>query len=92
MDITRVDILDVDKLERKHNVRVQEVFEVMQNNPRIRFLEKGQHPSEDVYVAYGRAGSGRYVVVFFIYKLSRVALVSSAREMEQKERRQYGRK
>lgn len=52
----------------------------------------GQYPEEDVYVAYGRAESGRYLILFFIYKLSRVALVISAREMDQKERRQYGRK
>ena len=84
--------MDEDKLERKHNVRAQEVFQVMRSNPRIRFLEKGQHPNEDVYVAYGRATSGRYLVVFFIYKLSRIALVISAREMEAKERKQYGRK
>jgi uncharacterized DUF497 family protein len=92
MDIVQVKILDEEKLERKHNVRGYEVFDVMRSQPRIRFLEKGQHPDEDVYVAYGRATSGRYIVVFFIYKLSRVALVISAREMESKERRQYGRK
>ncbi len=92
MEIARVDILDGDKLERKHGVRAHEVRQVMHSQPRIRFLEKGQRPDEDVYVAYGRAESGRYLVVFFIYKLSRVALVMSAREMEAKERKQYGRK
>lgn len=39
-----------------------------------------------------RANSGRYLVVFFIYKLNRVALVISAREMDDKERKRYGRK
>jgi len=52
MDILRVDILDQDKLERKHNVRANEVYDVMRSEPRIRFLEKGQHPNEDAYVAY----------------------------------------
>ncbi len=92
MDIVRVDILDADKLERKHDVQSHEVYEAMAGKPRIRFLERGQYPDEDVYVAYGRTESGRYIVVFFIHKLSRVALVISAREMNQKERRQYGRK
>lgn len=34
MDIVRVDILDEDKLERKHNVRDYKVYQVMRNNPR----------------------------------------------------------
>jgi uncharacterized DUF497 family protein len=33
-----------------------------------------------------------HLVVFFIYKLSRVALVLSARDMDDKERKRYGRK
>ncbi len=33
----------------------------------------------------------RYLVVFFIYKLSREALILSARDMDDKERRSYAR-
>ena len=92
MDITQVDILDEEKLESKHNVRSHEVFEVIRNQPRIRFSARGKVPGEDVYAAYGQTEGGRYLTVFFIYKLSRTALVISARDMDQKERKRYGRK
>ena len=92
MDIVRVDILDEDKLESKHQVDVDEVRAVFANKPRIRFVEHGRYQGEDVYAAYGRTDEGRYVSVFFILKLSRVALVLSARNMDTKERRRYGRK
>lgn len=92
MNITRVDILDEDKLERKHSVHEEEVREVFRSNPRIRFIASGHYQGEDVYAAYGQAESGRYLAVFFVYKLSRVALVLSARTMDQKERKRYGRK
>lgn len=36
MDIARVDILDADKLERKHDVQSYEVYEAMGGKPRIR--------------------------------------------------------
>jgi uncharacterized DUF497 family protein len=92
MEIVRVQILDEDKLERKHNVLQHEVFEVMHSRPRIRFSERGKSSGEDVYAAYGRTESGRYLVLFFIYKSTRVALVISARDMDDKERRAYARK
>lgn len=92
MDITRIDILDPDKLERKHNVQRYEVFEAMRGNPRIRFSQRGKRRGENVYTAYGRTDEGRYLVVFFIYKTTRVALVLSARDMDESERKRYARK
>jgi len=92
MDILQVDILDEDKLESKHGVRESEAREVFRSEPRIRFVERGKYRGEDVYAAYGQTESGRYLAVFFIYKLSRVALVLSARDMDGKERKRYGRK
>jgi uncharacterized DUF497 family protein len=92
MDITHIDILDEGKLERKHNVRADEVREVFRSKPRIRFIANGHYRGEDVYAAYGQTAEGRYLTVFFVYKLSRVALVLSARAMEHKERKRYGRK
>ena len=50
------------------------------------------NPDEVVDVLFGQSGSGRYVVVFFVYKKTREALVLSAREMDRKERKQYERK
>jgi hypothetical protein len=58
----------VDKLAYKHNVTIEAIEEVLHNRPQIRFLEKGKRVNEDVYVALGRSGSGRYLAVMFIYK------------------------
>jgi uncharacterized DUF497 family protein len=43
-------------------------------------------------VALGRTDAGRYLSVLFIYKLSKEALILSARDMARKERRIYGKK
>ncbi|WP_446008021.1 BrnT family toxin [Candidatus Electrothrix sp.] len=45
---------------------------------------------EDLYYAYGRTDGGRYVFVVFIYKRTREALIISARDMDRKERKYYG--
>lgn len=82
----------VDKLIIKHGVERYEVEEVLSNRPRIRFVEKGDQEGEDVYLAQGQSDAGRYLIVFFIYKTTQEVLVLSARDMEPKERRQYGRK
>lgn len=82
-----------DKLEKKHNVTCQEAREVLLNNPRIRFAEKGHTKGEDVYVAFGKTFGGRYLAVFFIYKpANKTAIIISARDMTDKERKSYGRK
>ncbi|HBY98106.1 MAG: BrnT family toxin [Ardenticatenaceae bacterium] len=92
MDIAWVDVLDEDKLERKHHVHAYEAEEVLLSRPRVYFVEKGRIEGEDVYLALGRTEAGRYLAVFFIYKQDRVALVISAREMDAKERRRYAKK
>jgi len=40
----------------------------------------------------GQTKAGRYLVVFFVYKKTREALVLSARDMDRKERKHYERK
>jgi uncharacterized DUF497 family protein len=82
----------VDKLIRKHQVETYEVEEVLENNPKIRFVDKGEREGEDVYLALGRTDAGRYLAVLFIYKQTREALIMSARDMAHKERKQYGEK
>ena len=83
----------VDKIAYKHNVSVDEVEEVFNNSPQIRFLEKGHRRDEDVYVALGRTDSGRYLAVMFIYKpQGKQVLILSARDMAMKERSLYGKK
>lgn len=83
----------LDKLEWKHRVSEEEVHEALRHrNLKILFDERGKMEDEDVYLALGRAKSGRYLSVFFVYKKSRDAIVISARDMAAKERRLYGKK
>jgi len=81
-----------DKLGFKHNVTMEEVEQALNNKPKFRFVEKGERKGEDVYMALGRTGSGRYLAILFIYKRTKEALIVSARDMADKERKQYGKK
>lgn len=82
----------VDKLAFKHHVDIQEVEEIFAGAPRFRYVEKGERESEDVYIALGKTDSGRYLTVLFIHKKTKDALILSARDMAEKERKMYGRK
>ena len=83
----------IEKLARKHNVTEQEARQVLLGNPRIRFAENGYTENEDVYAAFGQTFGGRYLSVFFVYKPdNKTAIIISARDMSQKERKSYGRK
>jgi len=82
----------VDKLERKHRVTVEEVEEALNNKPRIRFVEKGERKGEDVYMGLSQTDDGRYLAILFVYKRTKEALILSAREMAEKERKRYGKK
>ena len=82
----------IEKLEVKHGVSQSEVREVLNSKPRFRFIEKGHRPDEDVYSASGQTEEGRYLIVFFVYKKDKRALILSAREMEHTERKTYAKK
>jgi uncharacterized DUF497 family protein len=77
------------KIEEKHGVSESEVYEVLRSSPLIRRAEKGKIKGEHVYAAYGQADSGRYLMIFFIYKGKGAALPISARDMSFAERRYY---
>ena len=79
----------VEKLVQKHGVQQQEVREVFANLPQFRFVEKGHRPDENVYAALGQTDAGRYLIIFFVYKKDRRALILSARDMTHAERRKY---
>ena len=81
----------VEKLAVKHHVTQDEVEEVFVNRPLYRFVEAGHRPGEDVYAARGQTDAGRYLIVFFLCKPEHLALILSARDMDQKERRRYER-
>ncbi len=71
----------------------REARQVLLNQPRIRFAEKGHQEGKDVYAAFGQTFGGRYLAVFFIYEPdTAIAVVISARDMSAKERKSYGRK
>ena len=81
----------IEKLEWKHNVQPREVTEVFVNKPGFRFVEKGHRSGENVYAAMGQTYTGRYLIVFFIYKKDKRAFILSARNMTDRERRIYER-
>lgn len=95
MRITRIIWLRqyVVKLEAKHGVYTDEVRQALMSAPRIRRIGKGKsQEGEDLYVAYGRTESARYLTIFFIHKSEDEALIISARDMDGKERKSYGKK
>ena len=80
----------VRKLSLKHQVEVDEVQELLvDGKPHIRYVKKGLQKGEDLYMALGQLESGRYLIVFYIKKPDRKALVISARDMDDKERNLY---
>ncbi|GAK59672.1 hypothetical protein U27_06657 [Candidatus Vecturithrix granuli] len=79
----------VDKLAWKHHVMPRELEEVLFDNLLYRKVQKGHIPGEDLYAALGQTDAGRYLIVFFVYKTTREALLISARDMSRQERRQY---
>lgn len=81
-----------DKLLQKHGVLAEEVEEVLFDSPMIRFIERGHYEGENLYAAYGQTETGRYLTVFFILKPNQQALIISARDMDQKERKSYGKR
>ncbi len=82
----------VDKLVSKHRVSSLEIEEVFAGKPKFRFVEKGKRKGENVYLGLGQTDAGRYLSVLFILKQTKEALILSARDMADRERKMYGRK
>ena len=83
----------VDKIQWKHQVTPHEVEEVLFRNPSIAFKEKGRRNiQENVYIALGTTESGRYLFVLFLLKLTKEALILTARDMTISERKYYEKK
>ena len=81
----------VDKLATKHGVTVEEVEDVFDSVPHVRKVGKGRTKGEDVYTALGQTVGGRYLIIYFIRKLSGAILPISARDMDGGERDYYAR-
>lgn len=94
MEVREIIWLDafVEKLWRKHRVRIEEVEEVLAGRPQVRRVARGDVAGEDVYSAMGQTGGGRNLIVFFVLKTGARALVISARDMRPKERHRYAKK
>lgn len=71
-------------------VSIEEVEQVFSNRPRIQRIERGRVRGEDLYRILGRTDSGCYLAAFFIYKEGGKALIVSAREMSEREKKNYG--
>lgn len=82
----------LNKLQWKHHVSEEEVYELLRKHPKVYFMEKGNVEGENVYLALGQTDAGRYLSIFFIYKKNKDVIVLSARDMAKKERRLYEKK
>ncbi len=82
----------VEKIETKHGVAKDEVQDVLIHKSKIKKMRAGHFNDEHVYRALGQTGTGRHLTIFFIYKTSQDALILSARDMDDKERKSYGKK
>ena len=77
------------KLLWKHDVKEDEVVEVLENRPKFQYKEVGHRDGEDVFAAFGQTDAGRLLSVFFVYTQDKRAIIVSARDMTQKERNIY---
>ena len=82
----------IDKLDEKHSVTRFEVENLFNRKLIFSKIQKGHIKGENLYRALGQTEFGRYLAVFFIYKRTREALVVSARDMTDKERKYYGKR
>ncbi len=79
----------IEKILQKHHVQQIEVREIFASRPYFHYVEKGHRSGENVYVAMGQTQSGRYLIIFFVYKKDKHALILSARDMTRAERKRY---
>jgi len=82
----------IEKCLAKHGVSPDEAEEAFSNYPRFKFWENGDVAGEDFFQCLGRSDAGRYLTVFFIFKMTGEALIISARDMDAKEKKRYGKK
>ena len=82
----------VDKLAWKHRVTTDEVENALTSARRFRFIDTGDVEGEDLYAAMGRTAAGRYLIIYFVHKITKEALIISARDMTKEERKSYAKK
>ncbi len=80
----------VEKLAVKHGVSLTEAEDVLCSKPYIRKVGKGNVKGENVYAAFGQTDGRRYLIIFYIRKMTGAILPISARDMDDAERKYYG--
>ncbi|MDQ3637437.1 MAG: BrnT family toxin [Actinomycetota bacterium] len=65
--------------------------EVFGAAPQFRFVARGHRAGEDIYAAFGQTAGGRYLIGFFVHRRDGRALILSARDMTDSERRRHER-
>lgn len=90
MNIEHLHITDdvADKIARKHEVSVDEVYEVFWNDQDLLLIRRSSKV-RGTYVALGRTFAGRYLMVAFRPRGRGVANILTARDMDHRERKLY---
>jgi uncharacterized DUF497 family protein len=76
----------VEKIERRHRVTQDEVREILRGPSHFRFVERGTGEGRTFTRHWVRR---TYLIVFFVRKTTREALIVSARDMTTSERKRY---
>jgi uncharacterized DUF497 family protein len=82
----------VEKIETKHGVETWEVEEVLHSEPEFRRGGKARRDKEHLYYALGQTEAGRHLFIVFIPKHGNKALVLTARDMSEREKKGYRRR
>jgi uncharacterized DUF497 family protein len=82
----------VEKIQTKHGVEIEEVEEVLLGTPEFRKGGKSRRTDEDLYYALGPTLAGRHLLIVFIRKRGNRALILTAREMSDREKRGFRRR
>jgi uncharacterized protein len=82
----------VEKLARTHQVQEREVERFWKAGPASSSLKRVTGQEKMFTPALGRSDAGRYLAVFFVYTKDQRALILSARDMSDAERKRYERK
>ncbi len=93
MHIEDLDIsaMVADKIASKHNISVEEVYEVFWNED-YKVLIRRSDKVPGTYLALGRTEAGRYLTVVFAPRSGNLAKVITARDMAKVERRLYAKR
>ena len=70
----------------RHAVTPQEAEQVFRLRPKVRRARDGR------YLLLGQTAAGRYLLVVFVYLGRGTARVITARDMDEKERKHYGKR